>query len=126
MNETIEPEDLPANLVRKCARCNDFTAEMRSVTDTYERRVDARTHMPLGPSAQVGRDYRFRCTKCGAEFMVPGGLTVMRLGALAVLGLVVIIGGLSQGMWFAAPIGLLLGVPVAWALYQRKRHPGMF
>lgn len=122
---TIGPEELPANLVRKCARCNDFTGEMTSVVTTTERTVNE-AGMTVGPTTEIGRDYRFRCTKCGAEFMVPGGTTVMRLGAFAVLGLVVIVGGLSQGMWFAAPIGLLMGLPVAWALYQRKRHPGMF
>jgi hypothetical protein len=122
---TIGPEELPANLVRKCARCDDFTGEMTSVVTTTQYQVGV-AGLTTGPGQEIGRDYRFKCTKCGAEFLVPGGQTVLRLGIVGVLGIVVIVGGLSQGLWFAAPIGLLLMLPVAWAVYQRKKHPGMF
>ena len=125
MGPPIGPDELPANLVRKCARCNDFTGEMTSVVTTTQYEVDA-LGQRTGPSQQLGRDYRFKCTKCGDEFRVPGGQTVLTLGGIAIVGLVVIIGGLSQGLWFAAPFGLLFGVPVAWALHQRRKHPGMF
>ena len=121
----IGPDELPANLVRKCARCNDFTGEMTSVVTTVQRQVNA-AGFEVGPSQELGRDYRFKCSKCGDEFRVPGGQSVLTFGMLAVVGLVVMIGGLSQGLWFAAPLGLLFAVPVGWAVYQRRKHPGMF
>jgi hypothetical protein len=121
----IGPEELPANLVRKCARCNDFTGEMTSVITTTQREVNA-AGMPVGLSQEIGRDYRFKCTKCGEEFRVPGGQTLLTLGGIAVFGLVVMIAGLSQGIWFVAPIGLVFAIPVAWGFHQRRKHPGMF
>jgi hypothetical protein len=121
----VGPEELPANLVRKCARCNDFTGEMVSVVTTYQQQIGP-GDMPFGPRQQLGRDYRFKCTRCGAEFRVPGGQTVLTLAGIAVMGLVVMIGGVAAGIWAAIPIGLLFGVPVGWGLYQRRKHPGMF
>jgi hypothetical protein len=121
----IGPDELPANLVRKCARCNDFTAEMTEVVTTTQHQVNA-AGMQVGPNQMIGRDYRFKCAKCGDEFRVPGGQSMLTFGGIAIGGLVVIVGGLSQGVWAMVPIGLLFALPVAWGFYQRRKHPGMF
>lgn len=122
---TIGPEDLPPNLVRKCVRCDDFTAQMTSVVTETQRRTGA-GHQPIGPNQVVRRDYHFTCTKCGAQFSVPGAETLMTFGGLAIVGLVILGAALSQGLWMIAPVGLLFGAPLAWGVYQRKKHPGMF
>ena len=122
MSDPIGPEELPPNLVRKCTRCNDFTGEMTSVVTTTRQQVQP----TLGPRQTVGRDYRFTCTKCGDRFMVPGAETLMTLGGVAVVGVVIVIGAISQGLGLLAPIGLFFFLPVAWGFYQRKKHPGMF